>query len=98
MCQSVHELARVQKHRVCNVLVPKTHGVTQTFSLSGFDVTIVYLVVLRGCVQVPPVDIVTCPHPLHVSFLMYLYLAAHRGEWHFVVVEGAELTIVETVV
>jgi hypothetical protein len=89
MCQRLHQLVAWGERRIGDVLVLEMDGVTEAFSFGALDVAVVNSVVVCGCVEVPTINTVGGPSAALVSFFMNLDFAAHRSQWHLVIVERA---------
>jgi hypothetical protein len=64
------------------------------FSFGALDVAVVYVVVFWRCEQAPSLHTVVCLGAMLVVFFVDLYLTAHGGQGHFVVIErSAEVDI-----
>ena len=83
----MHDFVMWCDGRVGDVLVLELDGVTVPIATYVFDVIFVCAVVLRGSGEVPIIDRVECPCAAFVRLFVDLYVAAHWGQWHFVVVK-----------
>ena len=71
----------------CDGFVLEDNGLAEPVAVSCFDVALMSVVVLWRGAQVPSVHGMEGPSALRVSLFVYLHLAVHGCQRHFVVVE-----------
>ncbi len=61
----------------------------QLFALGVLHVTIMCLMMIWQCEEIPSIDRMICPCTAFVSLLVHLGFTSHQSKWHFVVIKGS---------
>ncbi len=89
ICNGCHEFVHGSEAGVGDVFVVEVDGVTELFTVGGFDVIAVCMVVFWRGIEVPTIYGVEHPGSSGVCFFMNLCIASHGCERHFVIVKWA---------
>ena len=89
ICNGCHEFVRGSEAGAGDVFVVEVDGVTEPFTVGGFDVTAVCTVVFWRGIEVPTIYGVERPGSSGVCFFMNLCVASHGCKRHFVIVKIA---------